>query len=95
MNLCTNAAHAMGEDGGVLKVTLTNVVLDSAFIALHPDTPPGLYIKLAVSDTGDGISPDIREKIFDPYFTSKDKDHGTGMGLSWADENHPVLISKN
>lgn len=82
MNLCTNAAHAMGEDGGVLKVTLTNVVLDSAFIARHPDTHPGLYLKLSVSDTGDGIPPDIREKIFDPYFTSKDKDHGTGLGLS-------------
>lgn len=82
MNLCTNAAHAMGEDGGVLKVTLTNVVLDSVFVARHPDIPPGLYLKLSVSDTGGGIPPDIREKIFDPYFTSKDQDHGTGLGLS-------------
>ncbi|MFH2218422.1 MAG: PAS domain S-box protein [Pseudomonadota bacterium] len=82
MNLCTNAAYAMGEDGGVLKVTLTNVILDSAFIALNPEISPGLYLKLSVSDTGCGIPPDIREKIFDPYFTSKDKDHGTGLGLA-------------
>jgi len=82
MNLCTNAAHAMGAEGGDLKVTLTNVMLDAALVALHPDTNPGLHVMLRVSDTGAGIPPDIRDKIFDPYFTSKDKDHGTGLGLS-------------
>ncbi len=82
MNLCTNAAHTMGEKGGVLKVTLTNVELDSAFVELHPDTDTGLYLQLSVSDTGNGIPPEILDRIFDPYFTTKGPSRGTGLGLA-------------
>ncbi|MBL7176127.1 MAG: response regulator [Desulfobacteraceae bacterium] len=82
MNLCTNAAHAMVKDGGILKVTLTNVELNPNFTILHPDSQPGLYVKLSVSDTGHGMSEEILEKIFDPYFTTKEKGRGTGLGLA-------------
>jgi len=82
LNLCTNAAHAMEDDGGRLTVSLLDAELDSDFISNHPDLKPGPYINLTVTDTGRGISPDVMEKIFDPFFTTKEKGKGTGLGLS-------------
>jgi PAS domain S-box-containing protein len=82
MNLCTNAAHAMEDDGGLLTASLSNVELDSEFVSNHPNLKPGPYINLTVTDTGHGISPDVMEKIFDPFFTTKEEGKGTGMGLS-------------
>ena len=82
MNLCTNAAHAMREKGGILEITLTDVVLDSDFVSTHPDIHPGAYQKLTVSDTGHGITPEVMNQIFDPFFTTKGEDEGTGLGLS-------------
>jgi len=82
MNLCTNAAHAMGDNAGLLTVTLLDAELDSGVISNHPNLKPGAYIKITVSDTGYGISPDVMEKIFDPFFTTKEKGKGTGLGLS-------------
>ena len=81
INLCTNAAHAM-EEGGILKITLTNHVLDGRAAARYPHVSPGRYVKLSVEDTGCGIAPEIMNRIFDPYFTTKDVDKGTGMGLA-------------
>ena len=82
MNLCTNAYHAMQPSGGILKVTLDHVSIDvsSDFGAL--DLPPGRYLRLIVADTGAGISPIILDRIFEPYFTTKDKSKGTGLGLA-------------
>ena len=82
MNLCTNAGHAMKENGGILEVILADVELDSNFIAQHPGTIAGPHLKLIVSDTGPGMTTEILERIFDPYFTTKDKGEGTGLGLS-------------
>ena len=82
MNLCTNAAHAMEDNGGLLTVSLLDVEPDSDFISRHPDLKPGPYITLTVTDTGHGISSDVMEKIFDPFFTTKEKGKGTGLGLS-------------
>ncbi len=82
MNLCTNAGHAMRDQGGTLTVTLTEEELDDRFTERHPETTPGEYLKLTVSDTGPGMDKDIIDKIFDPYFTTKTKDEGTGMGLA-------------
>ena len=82
MNLCTNAAHAMEDNGGLLTVSLLDAELDSDFISNHPDLKPGSYINLTVTDTGHGISSDVMEKIFDPFFTTKEKGKGTGLGLS-------------
>jgi len=80
MNLCTNAAQAMSEQASVLKVTLKNVEFENQDEEL--DVKSGRYVKLTVSDTGHGIKPEIIGRIFEPYFTTKEIDKGTGMGLS-------------
>ncbi|MCK9295980.1 MAG: response regulator [Desulfobulbaceae bacterium] len=79
MNLATNAYHAMQEKGGTLSVSLKKTGLMNHAI---PYLKEGLYIELEISDTGHGIPPEIREKIFDPYFTTKELGKGTGLGLS-------------
>ena len=81
INLCTNAHHAMPE-GGVLEASLKNVELDEDAAAKYPDLKPGRYVNLTVSDTGQGINPELKDRIFDPYFTTKEIGKGTGMGLS-------------
>jgi len=82
MNLCTNAYQAMRETGGVLAVGLSEVEVsaDDYLAGLH--LAPGRYVMLDVSDTGPGIRPEIKNRIFEPYFTTKDKGEGTGMGLA-------------
>ncbi|MBW1765043.1 MAG: response regulator, partial [Deltaproteobacteria bacterium] len=82
MNLCTNAGYAMQGKGGILKVSLENVEIDSDYIVTHPDLKPGTYIVLTVSDTGQGMTPRVLNQIFDPFFTTKGKGGGTGLGLS-------------
>ncbi len=82
MNLCTNAVHAMRKDGGTLEITLTDVELDSDFASTHQEIQPGAHLKLTVSDTGHGISPEVINRIFDLFFTTKPKEEGTGLGLS-------------
>ncbi len=82
MNLCTNAAYAMREEGGVLEINLERIDVDSPTAALHPDLHPGPYVRLTVSDTGHGIPPENLGRIFDPYFTTKEKGEGTGLGLA-------------
>ncbi|HCC53926.1 MAG TPA: hybrid sensor histidine kinase/response regulator [Desulfobulbaceae bacterium] len=82
MNLCTNAAYAMGATGGELLVRMKPVTLGPPTAADTRQLAPGQYIELTVSDTGTGIGPDIIDKIFDPYFTTKEAGKGTGMGLS-------------
>ena len=82
MNLCTNAAHAIRKDGGVLSIGTTEFELDSDSISNFPDLKPGSYLELTIQDTGPGISPQVIERIFEPYYTTKQKGEGTGLGLS-------------
>ncbi|MBW1722750.1 MAG: PAS domain S-box protein [Deltaproteobacteria bacterium] len=83
MNLATNAAHAMREDGGVLTVTLEDLVVGPEEKARHPElTANCRYVKLTVADTGHGMERAVLERIFEPYFTTKVKGEGTGMGLA-------------
>jgi CheY-like chemotaxis protein len=84
MNLCTNAAHAMEKDVGILKITLSNTIVGEHDTPLEPGGAPGDYVKLTVSDTGDGMPPWILKRIFEPYFTTKETGKGTGLGLSVA-----------
>jgi len=82
MNLCTNAYHAMSEKGGVLDVSITDTELDAEFTAKHLNTYPGPYLRLTISDTGQGIEQEALDRIFEPYFTTKGQNGGTGMGLA-------------
>ena len=79
MNLCLNARDAM-PDGGILSIRTERV--SGVRSGPDPDGPLGSYAKLTVSDTGTGISPEIRDHIFDPFFTTKAAGAGTGLGLS-------------
>lgn len=82
MNLCTNAFHAMEMEGGTLTIVLRKEIIGKDITNNEPYMKPGRYIRLSIKDTGAGISPEIREKIFDPYFTTKEVGKGTGMGLA-------------
>jgi len=82
INLCTNAAHAMGEKAGVLEVSLEHIEINEDASIHYHDLSSGKYLRLTVSDTGHGIEPKILERIFDPYFTTKKVGEGSGMGLS-------------
>lgn len=82
LNLCTNAGHAMQENGGTLYVSLMNQRLGSDFTARAPDLSIGDYVKIEVKDTGHGIPPELIDRLFEPFFTTKDKGEGTGMGLA-------------
>jgi PAS domain S-box-containing protein len=81
MNLATNAYHAMEGTGGRLKVTLKQTLLESGQ-SVFPELIPGEYAHLSVADTGVGIETGVMDKIFDPYFTTKETGKGTGLGLS-------------
>ena len=81
INLCTNANHAM-PDGGILEINLQDVMFDKNTAPQYPGLNPERYVNLTVSDTGHGISQEDIDRIFDPYFTTKEVGKGTGMGLA-------------
>ncbi len=81
INLCTNAAHAMRETGGKLDVALTRHDI-GAGLGASTELGPGVYLKLVISDDGQGIEEEIQNRIFEPYFTTKPAGEGTGLGLS-------------
>lgn len=82
MNLCTNAYHAMEGAGGALSVTVKTTFIESDDKVMLLHVTSGEYVEFTVTDTGVGIGPDVVEKIFDPYFTTKEIGKGTGMGLA-------------
>jgi PAS domain S-box-containing protein len=82
MNLCTNAAHAMGENGGSLDVSLEKVENGTDVGVKFSGLSAGPYLKMTVGDNGHGMAPEVKERIFDPYFTTKEKGEGTGLGLA-------------
>jgi len=82
MNLGINAAHAMRDYGGTIRVILAEKKIDSEEAARYPDIQPGSYLRLTVSDEGHGMAPELLGHIFDPYFTTKEKEGGSGLGLA-------------
>lgn len=81
MNLCVNARDAMPA-GGILTLGLEGLVLDQAAAGKMAGLQPGPYVLLSVTDTGTGIAPEVIDKIYDPFFTTKEVGKGTGLGLS-------------
>ena len=78
VNLCTNAAHAMRERGGLLEVQCRTLLLPEPLAQAHP----GRYLQLTVRDTGHGMDAATLDRVFDPFFTTKPQGEGTGLGLA-------------
>jgi len=83
MNLATNARDAMPE-GGKLIIRTMDAELGTVDRIKYPYVKPGGYVRLSVIDTGQGITPEVRDRVFEPFFTTKEKGHGTGLGLAVA-----------
>jgi PAS domain S-box-containing protein len=83
MNFCVNARDAMRQ-GGSLRITAENCVIDETYVRMHLDAKVGSYVMITFTDTGTGISPENIDRIFEPFFTTKAFGEGTGLGLSTA-----------
>ena len=95
MNLCVNARDAMPQ-GGRLTLTVRNMRIDEQYAAMSPEFRPGLFVVFEVRDTGMGIPPEIRDRIFEPFFSTKEPGRSTGLGLSTAQtivKNHEGFIA--
>ncbi|MEN8199674.1 MAG: response regulator [Thermodesulfobacteriota bacterium] len=90
MNLCTNSGHAMEQYGGILKVSLSCREILVEDCLQQPSLSPGPHLCIEVSDTGCGMTQDLQDRIFEPYFTTKGKGKGTGLGLAVA---HGIVAS--
>lgn len=82
VNLATNAMHSMTDSTGTLELHVGTVTFDETIDTRYSDMQPGHYVLISVSDTGGGIPKDHLDRIFEPYFTTKEKEEGTGLGLS-------------
>jgi PAS domain S-box-containing protein len=82
LNLANNSAHALGEAGGVLDISLAPIEVDANLASRNPDLRPGSYVLFIISDDGCGMDATTQERIFEPFFTTKPAGEGTGLGLS-------------
>ena len=82
MNIATNASLAMEKKGGEMEIGLTDVFFQRGSPALDADAAPGEYLQITIRDTGVGMSPEVRKRAFEPFFTTREVGKGTGMGLA-------------
>ena len=92
MNLCVNAGYAMQETGGILDIRLDAVEVGETFARQHPTLCPGPHLRLTIQDTGQGMTPEVMDRIFEPYYTTKEVGQGTGMGLAIV---HGIVTNHN
>ena len=90
MNLCTNAVQAIGNQPGVIQISLREVEAGKAEHLRYHELNPGRYVVLTVSDSGRGIAPEVLDRIFDPFYTTREVGAGSGMGLSVL---HGIIVS--
>lgn len=90
LNLCQNAGQAMVENGGILRISMKQVFLDLEKVTEYPNLVSGHYTSIIIEDKGPGMDQEIVERIFDPYFTTKEQGEGKGLGLSVA---HGIAVS--
>jgi len=98
LNICANASQAMEEAGGIMEITVEKARLGEEYGEGFSDVPSGIYARISVADNGPGIDPGIIDRIFDPYFTTKEVGKGSGMGLSVVHgivKNHGGTITVN
>ena len=96
LNLCTNAYHAMGDKAGKLNVSVKDVLISEEDIVIGSHLNRGMYVRVEVTDTGHGMNDKVKERIFEPYFTTKKMGEGTGLGLAVVHgivESHGGLIN--
>jgi PAS domain S-box-containing protein len=82
VNLCTNAGLAMRGRGGLLELDVSEVEVDASMTEVCPPLVPGRHARLTVRDTGCGMSPEVQARIFEPFYTTREQNEGTGMGLA-------------
>lgn len=92
VNLCSNAFQAMLDDGGEIRVSAKHCEVSPEFAELHPRLEPGDYVCLTVTDTGEGMDAETLERVFDPFFTTREVGKGTGLGLSVV---HGIVVKHN
>ncbi len=92
VNLCTNAFQAMEETGGVMTITLREMLPDAGMLKMLPRLSAERYVQLSIADTGTGMDEATMERIFEPFFTTKSVNKGTGLGLSVV---HGIITSYN
>jgi len=83
LNLCINARDAMPQ-GGVIRIETSSVTIDEEYARFHPELKAGVYVQIAVSDSGIGMSDDVQRHLLEPFFTTKEPGKGTGLGLATA-----------
>ncbi|PON11133.1 hybrid sensor histidine kinase/response regulator, partial [Candidatus Entotheonella serta] len=92
LNICANAGYAMRETGGLLAVRLDTIDRNTPLVTDRATLPPGGYVRVSIQDTGCGMGPDVLERIFEPFYTSKPQGEGTGMGLAVV---HGIMAEHN
>jgi PAS domain S-box-containing protein len=92
INLITNASHALEKTGGIIEIGIKDFILKANSLSSTFTLIPGKYLEITISDTGQGIAPEVIDRIFDPYFTTKGIGKGSGMGLAVV---HGIIQSHN